>query len=90
MDPQTGRVRAVVYPQVAFANSVCSWLHDKTLWVLAALRALDCSKLSHPLFASNYSHQDFATVCAHHANLAPIQFSGGDSLLLQLLLRHSW
>lgn len=69
MDPQTGRVRAVVNPQVAFEESFAPGSTIKPFVALAALRAGLIEKSSRTLCREHYSQKDFATVCAHPRNL---------------------
>jgi SpoIID/LytB domain protein len=71
VDPQTGRVRAVVNPQVAFENSYAPGSTIKPFTALAALRAGLIDKNSTTLCREHYSRQDFSTVCAHTRDLPP-------------------
>ena len=72
MDPQTGRVRAVVNPEVAFASSFAPGSTIKPFVALAALRAGVIDQSSRTLCREHYSQKDFATVCAHPRDLPPL------------------
>jgi SpoIID/LytB domain protein len=69
MDPRTGRVRAVVNPQVAFENSFAPGSTIKPFVALAALRAGLIDRDSRTRCRERYSRKDFQTVCAHPRNL---------------------
>jgi stage II sporulation protein D len=71
LDPQTGRIRAVVNPQLAFENSYAPGSTIKPFTALAALQAGLINKDSRALCHEHYSRQDFATVCAHPRDLPP-------------------
>src|ERR1700682_4693166 len=72
MDPQTGRVRAVVNPQVAFADSFAPGSTVNPFVALAALGAVLIDPTSRTLCREHYSHKNFATVCAHPRDLPPL------------------
>ncbi len=72
MDPQTGRVRAVVNPTLAFESTLSPGSTIKPFTTLAALRAGVLEEDSKTLCREEYSHDDFHTVCAHPRNLAPL------------------
>jgi SpoIID/LytB domain protein len=71
MDPQTGRVRAVVNSTIAFESSFAPGSTIKPFTALAALRAGLINKDSTTLCRERYSRKDFNTVCAHPRNLPP-------------------
>src|SRR4051812_13417795 len=71
LDPQTGRARAVVNPQVAFENAYAPGSTIKPFTALAALRAGLIDKDSKALCRERYSNHGFATVCAHPRDLPP-------------------
>jgi stage II sporulation protein D len=71
MDPQTGRVRAVVNPQIAFAHSYPPGSTIKPFTALAALRAGLIDKDSRTLCRSEYSRAGFAIACTHPKDLPP-------------------
>lgn len=72
MDPQTGRVRAVVNPEMAFANAFSPGSTIKPFVTLAALRSGLIESGSRTLCREHYSHKDFATVCSHPRDLPPL------------------
>jgi SpoIID/LytB domain protein len=72
MDPQTGRVRAVVNPDLAFENSFAPGSTVKPFVALAALRDGLIDQNSRTLCREHYSHKDFAIVCAHPRDLPPL------------------
>src|SRR5262249_48387045 len=69
MDPQTGRVRAVVNPQLAFSEAFAPGSTIKPFVALAALRSGVINHDSRTLCREKYSRQGFATVCAHPRHL---------------------
>jgi SpoIID/LytB domain protein len=71
MDPQTGRVRAVVNQRLAFESSFAPGSTIKPFTALAALRAGLIDKNSRTLCREHYDRKDFATVCSHPRNLPP-------------------
>jgi len=71
LDPQTGRIRAIVNPKVAFENAYAPGSTIKPFTTLAALRAGLIDKNSRALCHERYSHQGFSTVCAHQRDLPP-------------------
>ncbi|MCU1268032.1 MAG: hypothetical protein JWM21_4350 [Acidobacteria bacterium] len=72
VDPQTGRVRAVVNQQLAFENSYSPGSTIKPFTALAALRAGLIDKSSTTLCREHYTRKDFHTVCAHPRDLPPL------------------
>ena len=71
MDPQTGRVRAMVNPQIATEDSFAPGSTIKPFIALAALRARLIDGDSHRLCRSEYSREGFKIACAHSKDLPP-------------------
>ncbi len=72
MDPQTGRVRAVVNSELAFEENLPPGSTIKPFTTLAALRSGLIDEDSHTLCREKYSHDGFQTVCSHPRDLAPL------------------
>src|SRR5688500_11300451 len=72
MDPQTGRVRAVVNSQLAFEQNLPPGSTIKPFTTLAALRSGLIDEDSHTLCREKYSHDGFQSVCSHPRDLAPL------------------
>jgi stage II sporulation protein D len=72
MDPQTGRVRAVVNSEMAFGENLPPGSTIKPFTALAALRSGLIDEDSHTLCRERYSHEGFQTVCSHPRDLAPL------------------
>jgi stage II sporulation protein D len=72
MDPQTGRVRAVVNSEIAFEENLPPGSTIKPFTALAALRSGLIDEDSHTLCREKYSHDGFQTVCSHPRELAPL------------------
>jgi stage II sporulation protein D len=72
IDPQTGRVRAVVNPDMAFGESLPPGSTIKPFTTLAALNTGLINNESQTLCREEYSHDDFHTVCAHPRGLSPL------------------
>src|SRR6266850_490603 len=72
MDPQTGRVRAVVNLEIAFEENLPPGSTIKPFTALAALRSGLIDEDSHTLCREKYSHEGFQTVCSHPRDLAPL------------------
>lgn len=72
MDPQTGRVRAVVNSEVAFEENLPPGSTIKPFTALAAMRSGLINEDSHTLCREKYSHEGFQTVCSHPRDLAPL------------------
>ncbi len=72
MDPQTGRVRALVNPELAFASANPPGSSIKPFTALAALRKGLVNQGSRLSCRENYVHEDFTTVCSHHRHLPPL------------------
>ena len=71
MDPQTGRVRAVVNPALAFDQAFAPGSTIKPFTALAAMRSGVIDKDSEMLCREYYSHDDFKTTCSHPKDLPP-------------------
>ena len=72
MDPQTGRVRAVVNPQIAFEENLPPGSTIKPFTALAALKTGLIDETSQTLCHEKYAHEGFQTVCSHPRDLAPL------------------
>lgn len=72
MDPQTGRVRAVINSEVAFGENLPPGSTIKPFTTLAALRSGLIDEDSHTLCREKYSHEGFQTMCSHPRDLAPL------------------
>src|SRR6266850_5093522 len=72
MDPQTGRVRAVVNSEIAFEENLPPGSTIKPFTALAALRSGLIDEDSQTLCREKYSHEGFQTVCSHPRDLAPL------------------
>jgi stage II sporulation protein D len=72
MDPQTGRVRAVVNPELAFEETLPPGSTIKPFTALAALRSGVINEDSRTLCREKYSHEEFHTACSHPRDLPPL------------------
>jgi SpoIID/LytB domain protein len=72
IDPQTGRVRAVVNPRFAFQYAFPPGSTIKPFTVLTALRSGVINRDSRTLCRAQYKHEDVNAVCSHDRNLAPL------------------
>ncbi|HAF12862.1 MAG TPA: hypothetical protein DCK93_07430 [Blastocatellia bacterium] len=72
MDPQTGRVRAIVNSQLAFEETFRPGSTIKPFTALAALRSGVIDEDTRTLCREKYSHEDFHTTCAHPRELSPL------------------
>ena len=72
MDPQTGRVRAVVNPEIAFQENFPLGSAIKPFTALAALRSGVIDEDSRTLCHEKYSHEAFQTTCSHPRDLSPL------------------
>jgi stage II sporulation protein D (peptidoglycan lytic transglycosylase) len=72
MDPQTGRVRAVVNPELAFEENLPPGSTIKPFTALAALRSGVLNEDSRSLCREKYAHEDFQTTCSHPRDLPPL------------------
>ncbi|HEY8188351.1 MAG TPA: SpoIID/LytB domain-containing protein [Pyrinomonadaceae bacterium] len=69
MDPQTGRVRAVVNSELAFEENLPPGSTIKPFTALAALRSGVIDEESRTLCREKYAHEDFHTTCSHPRDL---------------------
>ena len=72
MDPQTGRIRAVVNPELAFQESFPPGSTIKPFTTLAALRAGLIDDEARTLCHEKYFHGEFHTTCSHPLDLPPL------------------
>jgi stage II sporulation protein D len=72
MDPQTGRVRAVVNPELAFGEKLPPGSTIKPFTALTALRAGVIDEDSRTLCGEKYAHEEFHTTCSHPRDLPPL------------------
>jgi SpoIID/LytB domain protein len=72
IDPQTGRVRAVVNPEIAFRESLPPGSTIKPFTTLTALRTGLIDNESTTLCREEYSQDTFHTVCSHPRGLTPL------------------
>ncbi len=72
MDPQTGRVRAVVNPELAFNENLPPGSTIKPFTALAAFRSGIINDDSRNSCREEYSHDNFHTICSHPRGLAPL------------------
>jgi len=72
MDPQSGRVRAVVNPAMAFSQAFAPGSTIKPFSALAAMRSGVIDKDSEMLCREHYTHDDFKTTCSHPKDLPPL------------------
>jgi stage II sporulation protein D len=72
MDPQTGRIRAVVNSQLAFQESFPPGSTIKPFTTLAALRSGLIDNEARTLCHEKYFHGEFHTTCSHPLDLPPL------------------
>ena len=72
MDPQTGRIRAVVNPEIAFGENFPLGSAIKPFTALAALTSGVIDVDSRTLCHEKYSHHAFQTSCSHPRDLPPL------------------
>jgi SpoIID/LytB domain protein len=72
MDPQTGRVRAIVNPKLAFEENLPPGSTIKPFTALAAFRSGLINDDSRNACLEEYSHDEFHTVCSHPRGLPPL------------------
>ncbi len=72
IDLQTGRVRAVVNPRLAFQQASPPGSTIKPFTALAALHAGIIDKNSRTLCREHYKHEGVDAVCSHDRNLQPL------------------
>jgi SpoIID/LytB domain protein len=71
MDPQTGRIRAVVNPQVAYSLALMPGSTMKPFTALAALRAGLIDKDSRTVCPGRFTGRNFSLACVHDDHLPP-------------------
>jgi stage II sporulation protein D len=71
MDPQTGRVRAVVNSKLAFEETLRPGSTIKPFTALAASRSGLIDEESRTLCRETYAHAQFHTTCSHPRDLPP-------------------
>jgi stage II sporulation protein D len=71
IDPQTGRIRAFINPQLAFEGTYSPGSTIKPFTALAAMRSGLIDGQSRTLCRENYSRDGFHTVCSHAKDLPP-------------------
>src|SRR6266516_2046005 len=76
MDPQSGRVRAIVNPAMAFSQAFAPGSTIKPFSVLAAMRSGVIDKDSEMLCREHYTHDDFKTTCSHPKDLPTLDPAG--------------
>ncbi len=72
VDPQTGRVRAIVNEKLASENAYSPGSTIKPFTALAALRAGLIDKNSTTLCRQRFASKDFHTTCSHPVDLPPL------------------
>ena len=72
IDPQTGRIRAVVNPEIAFGESLPPGSTIKPFTTIAAMNTGVVQNDSTTLCRETYAHDSFHTVCAHPRDLGPL------------------
>ncbi|HKS09350.1 MAG TPA: SpoIID/LytB domain-containing protein [Pyrinomonadaceae bacterium] len=72
IDPQTGRVRAAVNPELAFERAFSPGSTIKPFTTLTALRAGIIDENSRTRCREKYQHDDYTTVCSHPRDLPPL------------------
>ena len=75
MDPQTGRVRAVVNHELAFEENLPPGSTIKPFTALAALRSGVIDEESRTLCREKYAHEEFHTTCSHPRDLPPLNMT---------------
>jgi len=75
MDPQTGRLRAVVNPRLAFEQAFPPGSAIKPFTALAALRAGLIDRESRVLCRERYTRGDFEIACSHPKSQAPFDLA---------------
>lgn len=72
MDPQTGRIRAVVNSKLAFTESFRPGSAIKPFTAIAALRSASIDAGSESVCRERYAHEEFHTTCSHPRDLPPL------------------
>jgi SpoIID/LytB domain protein len=75
IDPQTGRLRAVVNPRMAFEQTYPPGSAIKPFTMLAALRAGTVSREFRHQCRTRYARDDFEIVCSHPVSKSPFSLS---------------
>lgn len=75
IDPQTGRLRAVVNPRLAFEQAFPPGSAIKPFTALAALRAGLLDLQTRRQCQTKYSHEDFEIVCSHPRSNSPFSLT---------------
>jgi cell division protein FtsI/penicillin-binding protein 2 len=71
IDPQTGRLRAVINPRLAFEQAFPPGSAIKPFTALAAMRAGLLDRETRRLCRTRYESEDFEIVCSHPRSAAP-------------------
>ena len=87
MDARTGRVRAIVNPQLAYAQALMPGSAMKPFTALAALRAELIDESSRTVCPGRFTGLNFSLALRTRGSPAPVFAIAGDRLLLQLLFR---
>lgn len=72
MDPNTGRIRAVVNSKLAFGETFRPGSTIKPLTALAALRSGIIDENSESVCHETFDHNEFHTTCSHPRDLPPL------------------
>lgn len=72
IDPQTGRIRAAVNPELASQRAFPPGSTIKPFTALTALRAGVIDENSRTRCHEKYQHDDYTTVCSHPRDLPPL------------------
>src|SRR5688500_7284711 len=72
IDPQSGRIRAVVNPEMAFGESLPPGSTIKPFTTIAAMNSGVVQHDSTTLCREEYAHHTFHTVCSHPRDLGPL------------------
>src|SRR5688572_27798589 len=72
IDPQSGRIRAVVNPEMAFGESLPPGSTIKPFTTIAAMNSGVVQHDSTTLCREEYAHDRFHTVCSHPRDLGPL------------------
>lgn len=75
IDPQTGRLRAVVNPRLAFEQAFPPGSAIKPFTALAAMRAGQLDRGTRRLCRTRYASEDFAIVCSHPRSDTPFDLA---------------
>jgi stage II sporulation protein D len=72
MDPQTGRIRAIVNPEIAFEKTFPLGSAVKPFTTVAAFKAGIIDDDTRAVCHEKYSHHAFQTTCSHPRDLPPL------------------